>query len=185
MKKLILVAILLLSSLQGKSIFSKMPYGMEFGKTIPKKVMKRASLHDKCEACNDSEYWEEYMLEDKFKFFINKNQFLDKIVFDNGYFDDYKPHKLPKAWRNLGIEICSDTNAGTSLEDFQKIIKHQEDIKLYNHKVVNNWDLVEFEVDSKYLYEFKFAIGDSKKILKCRTGLYDIEISGDILDEEY
>lgn len=176
MKKLILALILIISTTQAQSVLSKMPYSMKFGKPVPKKVLKRSSYNEE---------YKYYILEDKFKFSSN-NKLLDSIVFRNEYYNDNKKtHKLPKSWKELGLRICTASTDGTSFDDFQRIIKNQEGVKLYKHTVYNNWDLVELEIDEKYRYKFNFAIKDSKTILKCKTGLYKIEITGDVLNEDY
>lgn len=168
----------MLSSLQAKSVFAKMPYGMEFGKEVPLKVEKRSTSEE--EYISKDKKIKRYTLENKFIYYKRKGALLDKLVFQNKV-----PHILPRKWQELGLKLCTPTESGITYKNFTTILNSEVGAKYINHKVFNNWDIVEFEMDGKYLYKFLFAIGETKKILDCKTGLYEIEISGDVLDEEY
>jgi hypothetical protein len=160
MKKLILVSLLAVfvfsSGAMAQSPFTKLPFGLEFDKPVPKKLFNRS------EVSNSSKKW--YDFDELFYFQIDENSNLIGLSYGGTYL---KNKKLPKAWRNLGIKLCKKGRVGTTKEEFKKILKTQKGILMKPRKDF------EFEVDGKYRITAKFKSGED-----CQ-GLSDVYIKAD------
>ena len=182
MKKLLLTMILLLSTIQADEnpLAFKLPYGLEFGKKIPQKVLNRAN-------CSDSRC----KFQDKFHLAFDDAKKLTYIVFYNQYYSKIENgHKLPSKWKKLNLTLCELGVAGTTLEELKQKMSKYKNAKYYKHTFTDKkwWENLVFEVDGKYLYNFQF-VRDTNKYKEnyfCdKLGLWEIIITGDVLDEDY
>ena len=112
MKKIFTTLLLLVITLQAKSIFSTLPYEIEIGKPLPKivadKIVKTRI---------------QYQLTGKFAltFYDLETKTVKSVIFAYGDYD--MPILVPKVWRRAGIAFCDENENGTPYEYMKKLVK--------------------------------------------------------------
>lgn len=179
-KKIILIMVFLISILHAENNpLSKLPFGIELGKKVPKKVEDRATKIKEDKKGNIY-----YYMENKFEYTVNSKGLVDKLAFYNYYNSHNKTTNiLPKIWRQNGIKLSTRKLIGTSLEEFKKNIKLQ--IRMANLKEYDDdlYTSMNFDVNNKYHFYLKFW--KHSEHLELKSGLLFIIITRNVLDDDY
>ena len=150
-KNSILTMFFLLSTLQAEGLFSKLPYNIQLGKKVPKKIEKMMKLK--------KYYTTWYTVYNKFEFEV-ENHIITEIHF-------LRP---PKLWRKAGIKLCNKYTKGTSYEQMKKLIKdnHGSDIE----EEFTKWGapILKFKVDNDKQFYLSFT-KEFKPNENCKGGL--------------
>ena len=163
------MVLFLVTTLQAENIFLKLPYNMQLGKKIPKKVEK------KMKAEGDDDEWRE--IPNILGLRLTKDYILKSLYV-------YYPHKI---WRRAGIKTCTNKyETGTSYEKMKTIIKNNG-ISYIDEGISKSGYLrwISFDIDKdneRYNYYLEFYI---KPEITCKGGLRSISISPLESDDEY
>jgi hypothetical protein len=150
MKKIFLLLVIMIISLQAKGIFSKLPYEIEIGHKLPK-IVEEKMVKTKIQ----------YQLTGKFAltFFDDEKKIVKSIIFAYGDYD--MPLLVPKIWSRAGIEFCYEGDNGTPYNYMKKLIKENgaKDIDVERDQTGIT---LSFTIDNNKRYEMIFFTFDAE-----------------------
>ncbi len=142
-KKLLILTLLLLSSLQAGGIFSTLPYEIKIGMPLPK-IVEDKMTHTKIQ----------YQLNGKFAIkFLDDSRVVESLIFAYGDFD--MELLLPKVWRRAGLELSFEYSNGTPFK-YVKNLLAENGAKNIEESEDQSTKVLIFTIDNNKQYELVF-----------------------------